>query len=106
MACLAVHFHIMSCRSVVHEEAVAQALEDGHLSGYAADVFEFEDWARLSRPTQISERLLKLKDRTLFTPHLGSAVDDVRKAIALFAIEQIRQLFVEKRQPTHCVCTD
>ena len=29
--------------SVVDEEAVATALSDGQLAGYAADVFEFED---------------------------------------------------------------
>ena len=31
--------------SVVDEEAVADALETGALGGYAADVFEMEDWA-------------------------------------------------------------
>ncbi|GAQ84356.1 D-isomer-specific 2-hydroxy acid dehydrogenase superfamily [Klebsormidium nitens] len=89
--------------SVVDEDAVAEALETGELGGYAADVFEFEDWARPSRPRQIPERLLKMKDRTLFTPHLGSAVDEVRRDIALFAIEQIRQLLVDRKRPTHCV---
>ena len=31
--------------SVVDEEAVADAIESGHLAGYAADTFEMEDWA-------------------------------------------------------------
>ena len=35
--------------SLVHEEAVADALECGRLAGYAADVFEMEDWARTGR---------------------------------------------------------
>ena len=39
------------CRgSVVDEQAVAEALADGHLAGYAADAFELEDWALDNRP--------------------------------------------------------
>jgi phosphonate dehydrogenase len=67
--------------SVVDEEAVADALEAGHLSGYAADVFEMEDWHRADRPRAISSRLLQFRDRTLFTPHLGSATKAARLAI-------------------------
>jgi phosphonate dehydrogenase len=59
---------------------VADALEAGRLAGYAADVFEFEDWARKDRPRVIDPRLLARPD-TLFTPHLGSAVVGVRRAI-------------------------
>ena len=79
-------FLVNVCRgSVVDERAVACALESGHLGGYAADVFEFEDWARSDRPTGISAQLPSVKSSTLFTPHLGSAVDDVRREIALEA---------------------
>ena len=42
---------INPCRgSVVDEAAVADAMTDGHLAGYGADVFEMEDWARGDRP--------------------------------------------------------
>ena len=74
--------------SVVDEAAVADALEDGTLGGYAADVFEMEDWARADRPAGIEPRLLS-HPRTLFTPHLGSAVDRVRREIALQAADDI-----------------
>ncbi|MFO7595390.1 MAG: phosphonate dehydrogenase [Desulfocurvibacter africanus] len=77
--------------SVVDEQAVAHALESGHLAGYAADVFEMEDWARLDRPQIIPEALLGDEQRTLFTPHLGSAVDNVRQAIAMQAAGNILQ---------------
>ena len=74
--------------SVVDESAVADALEKGALGGYAADVFEMEDWARPGRPRAVEPRLLS-HPLTLFTPHLGSAVDRVRREIALQAAEDI-----------------
>jgi phosphonate dehydrogenase len=77
--------------SVVDEEAVADALESGQLAGYAADTFEMEDWARHDRPRQINPRLLRLTDRTLFTPHLGSAVASTRREIELAAANNILQ---------------
>jgi phosphonate dehydrogenase len=80
------------CRgSVIDEKAVADALADGHLAGYAADVFELEDWAREDRPRDIPSSLLADRAHTLFTPHLGSAVDDVRRQIALQAARNIIQ---------------
>lgn len=75
--------------SVVDEEAVADALEAGHVAGYAADVFEMEDWHRADRPRAISPRLLQFKDRTLFTPHLGSATKAARLAIERVAATNI-----------------
>ncbi len=66
------------CRgSVVDEAAVLAALERGQLGGYAADVFEMEDWARADRPRLIDPALLA-HPNTLFTPHIGSAVRAVR----------------------------
>jgi phosphonate dehydrogenase len=77
--------------SVVDEKAVADALDSGQLAGYAADVFEMEDWARPDRPQEIDPRLLRHVDRTLFTPHLGSAVGDVRLQIEMAAASNILQ---------------
>ena len=83
---------INTCRgSVVDESAVADALARGKLSGYAADVFELEEWARADRPRSISAALMDDPQRTLFTPHLGSAVDDVRLQIAFYAARNIVQ---------------
>jgi phosphonate dehydrogenase len=74
--------------SVIDESAVADALDDERLGGYAADVFEIEDWAVPDRPKWIEPRL-RSHPRTLFTPHLGSAVGLVRRAIELRAAENI-----------------
>lgn len=83
-------FLINVCRgSVVDEEAVADVLATGRLAGYAADVFEMEDWARADRPSGIPHRLLADTGRTLFTPHLGSAVDEVRLAIEMEAASNL-----------------
>lgn len=85
--------------SVVDEHAVAQALESGKLAGYAADVFEMEEWTRPDRPEKIPEKLLENPNSTLFTPHLGSAVDKVRFDIAMQAARNIIAAFEGKTPP-------
>lgn len=84
--------------SVVDEAAVAAALEAGRLGGYAADVFEMEDWARPDRPRAIDPRLLA-HPRTVFTPHLGSAVAGVRRAIELHAVDDLAAFFAGRPMP-------
>jgi phosphonate dehydrogenase len=91
------------CRgSVVDEPAVAQALASGHLAGYAADVFEMEDWARVDRPRSIPQALLDDTDHTFFTPHLGSAVDEIRREITREAARHILQA-LDGRKPDGAV---
>jgi phosphonate dehydrogenase len=87
--------------SVIDEDAIADALDSGHLGGYAADVFAMEDWILAGHPAAISDRLLR-HPRTLFTPHLGSAVDDVRLQMSLQAARQIRQV-LDGERPDHAV---
>jgi len=74
--------------SVVDESAVTQALQKMQIGGYAADVFECEDWQLADRPRCISPELLAL-DNTIFTPHIGSAVKSVRVAIEQSAADNI-----------------
>lgn len=76
--------------SIVDEEAVANALELGLLGGYAADVYGMEDFLLPDRPPGISRSLLRQRERVLLTPHIGSAVEDIRKRINLTTMEQIR----------------
>ena len=62
--------------SMVDENAVADSLARGYLAGYAADTFEMEDWARPRATVRLpSHRACsRMRDKTLFTPHLGSVV--------------------------------
>ncbi|XSC44752.1 NAD(P)-dependent oxidoreductase [Bradyrhizobium sp. RDT10] len=82
--------------SLVDEAAVADALERGHLGGYAADVFECEDWARPDRPRAIDPRLTRPGARTVLTPHIGSAVMSVRREIELSAATSIIEALAGK----------
>jgi phosphonate dehydrogenase len=92
-------FLINPCRgSVVDEQAVLDALRSNRLAGYAADVFEMEDWALPDRPCRIPQGLLD-HPNTLFTPHIGSAVTDVRRRIEQRAAENIKQALTGKRPP-------
>ena len=85
-------FLVNACRgSVVDEQSVVAALACGQLAGYAADVFEMEEWARADRPRDIPQDLLANREKTFFTPHIGSAVDEVRREIALKAAQNIVQ---------------
>ena len=85
--------------SVVDEQAVLAALQAGRLGGYAADVYEMEDWALPGHPAQIPPGLLS-HPRTLFTPHLGSAVDSVRRDMSLAAARQVEQALSGQRPDT------
>lgn len=74
--------------SLVDEAAVADALADGRLGGYAADAFELEDLSRADRPRAIPPALLR-HPHTLFGAHIGSATVAARKAIEARAAENI-----------------
>lgn len=89
---------INACRgSVVDEQAVVEALSTGHLAGYAADVFEMEEWARPDRPDGIPRALLDNSAQTFFTPHIGSAVSEVRVEIERQAASNIIQALAGER---------
>lgn len=88
--------------SLVDEAAVADAMASGHLRGYAADVFECEDWARADRPAAIDERLLAAGAATVLTPHIGSAVIDVRREIEASAARSIAEV-LQGQVPTNAI---
>ena len=74
--------------SLVDEAAVAAALTEGRLGGYAADTFELEDQSRPDRPRDIPPALLS-HPHTLFGAHIGSATTSARRAIEACAAENI-----------------
>jgi phosphonate dehydrogenase len=82
--------------STVDEAAVAAALSSGHLAAYAADVFAMEDTSRGHRPAGIDPGLLA-HPRSVFTPHLGTAIGDVRREIELSAARSILQALAGER---------
>ncbi|MFE6611403.1 2-hydroxyacid dehydrogenase [Amycolatopsis sp. NPDC057786] len=65
---------------VVHEAALADALEAGEIAGAGLDVFEAEP--------EVEPRLLNREDVVL-TPHLGSATVETRTAMAVLAAENV-----------------
>ena len=74
--------------SLIDEAAVADALLSGHLGGFATDTYEIEDWAIDGRPGFVHPGILN-SERTVLTPHIGSAVDKTREAIELSAANSI-----------------
>jgi phosphonate dehydrogenase len=81
-------------RSMVDEDAIAEALSTDMLAGYAADAFEAEDIWRPGRPRAVSRALLEQTDKTLLTCYLGPAIEDIRKNIALEAAANIFEAFL------------
>jgi glyoxylate reductase len=66
---------------VVDEEALVWALESGQISGAGIDVYEKEP--------EIRPGLLKLKERVVLSPHLGSATVQTRRSLAEIAVDNV-----------------
>lgn len=81
---------------VVDEAALARALEEGRIAGAGLDVYEYEP--------KIQPALLRMSNVVL-TPHLGSAVSELREAMAHIVVDNI-QAIVEGRRPPNCINMD
>lgn len=64
---------------IIDEEALADAIESGHVAGAAIDVFTKE-------PPEASCRLTKLP-QVLCTPHLGASTEEAQEQVALEAAD-------------------
>ena len=78
--------------AIVDEPALARALAEQRIAGAGLDVFEDEP--------HVTQALLKMPNVVL-TPHLGSAVKELREAMANVVVDNIMAV-LEGRQPPHC----
>ena len=79
--------------ALVDESALCDALESGHLRGAGLDVYEFEP--------EVDPRLLAMNN-VVIVPHIGSATEEARNAMARIAATNVLQ-FLRGREPLHRV---
>ncbi|HZN24669.1 MAG TPA: NAD(P)-dependent oxidoreductase, partial [Burkholderiales bacterium] len=77
---------------LVDEEALVRALEERRIAGAGLDVFEHEP-----RP---HTKLLRM-DNVVMTPHVGSAVAELRAIMANVVVDNIVAV-LEGRRPPNC----
>jgi D-3-phosphoglycerate dehydrogenase len=87
---------IINCArgGIVEENALADALESGHVAGAALDVF-------VTEPPDKDSRLRKLP-QVLCTPHLGASTAEAQEQVAIEAAE-IMSAFLLKSEVRHAV---
>jgi glyoxylate reductase len=78
--------------AIVNEQALVRALAEGRIAGAGLDVFEDEP--------HVPRELLTM-DNVVLTPHIGSAVAELRDAMANVVVDNILAL-LEGRQPPNC----
>jgi glyoxylate reductase len=79
--------------AIIDEAALVRALKKKRIAGAGLDVFENEP--------KVPPALLKMKNVVL-TPHLGSAVMEVRDQMANIVVDNIQAL-IDGRTPPNCV---
>ena len=78
--------------AIVDEPALAEALAAGRIAGVGLDVFENEP--------HVTPALIAMSN-TVLTPHLGSAVAELRENMAHVVVDNILAL-LDGRQPPNC----
>jgi glyoxylate reductase len=78
---------------LIDEATLAVALEEGRIAGAGIDVYENEP--------KIAPALLRM-DNVVLTPHLGSAVAELRESMAHVVVDNIIAI-IEGRRPPNCI---
>jgi glyoxylate reductase len=81
---------------ILDEDALVRALAEGRIAGAGLDVFE--------REPHVAQALLAMPNVVL-TPHLGSAVADLRESMAHVVVDNIEAV-LEGRRPPNCWNTE
>ena len=76
--------------SLVDDDALIDALREGRIAGAGLDVY--------AREPEVPEVLRKMENVTLL-PHLGTAALEVREAMGLMAVENLRAFFAGEDLP-------
>ena len=79
--------------ALIDENALCDALESGHLRGAGLDVYEHEP--------EVNPRLLAMRN-VVILPHIGSATEEARNAMARIAATNVL-LFLRGKPPLHRV---
>jgi len=75
---------------IVDEAALIAALAEGRIAGAGLDVYEFEP--------QVPPELIAMENVVLL-PHLGTAALEVREAMGLMAVDNVRAVFEGRTPP-------
>lgn len=84
------HFINIARGDVVKETALIKALETGQVAGAGLDVYEHEP--------QVPDAICAMQNVTLL-PHLGTAALEVREAMGLLAVENLRAALSDETPP-------
>lgn len=84
------HFVNISRGDVVDENALITALQTGQIAGAGLDVYEHEP--------EVPSALMAMENVTLL-PHLGTAALEVRTAMGMLAVENLRAFFAGEDLP-------
>ena len=92
LAAMPPHAHLINIArgEVVEQAALITALQSGAIGGAGLDVYEFEP--------EVPDALRRLDNVTLL-PHLGTATLEVREAMGMMALDNLRAFFGGKAPP-------
>merc|ERR1712019_193781 len=96
--------YIANCArgGIVDEDALAEALQSGHLSGAAMDVFKREREYVDAKAVPKDSALVQSPNCVL-TPHLGAMTAEAQSAVAVDAGLQVVKFFSEGIEPNFAV---